>query len=537
MIFNSSACTACVFAGFALFCTIVYRLTARLYYRIVKKQHDLWYTVAMKINALSEKRETEILRRLEEAGFEGYFVGGCVREAIRREMAQTADRKATPDRCGEESCREVITDTDIATDARPEQVKTVFHDMTVLDTGIKHGTVTVLFPTGGLRTPEGSAEDADRESQCGGRIPVEITTYRIDGEYSDGRHPESVQFTSGLEEDLARRDFTVNAIACNRHGELTDPFGGAADIEARIIRAVGDPEQRFREDGLRIMRALRFAAKLGYDIEPGTSEALSVCKGLLADISAERIYSELCRLVTGEGAGEIIRKHTDVLGVVIPELLPMKGFAQNNPYHRYDVLEHCIRTMEAVETREDNIVYMKLAALFHDIGKPETYSEDENGIGHFYGHPSASCRICRDIMNRLHADSFTKDRLCRIVKYHDLVFEKDRRLLKRWMNRFGADVLSDILEVKKADNFATGNMENGLKVKFDEIRAMMEQILDEQQCFSLRDLAVDGRDIIAAGIEPGPEVGLVLKRLLADVIDEKLPNDKDVLMDNILTEN
>lgn len=490
----------------------------------------------MKINALSEKRETEILRRLEEAGFEGYFVGGCVREAIRKEMAQTSDRKVTSGGCGEESPREVITDTDIATDARPEQVKAVFHDMTVLDTGIKHGTVTVLFPADELRTPEGPADDVNMENQ-GGRIPVEITTYRIDGKYSDGRHPESVQFTSSLEEDLARRDFTVNAIACDRHGKLTDPFGGAADIEARIIRAVGDPEQRFREDGLRIMRALRFAAKLGYDIEPGTSEALSVCKGLLADISAERIYSELCKLVTGERAGDMVRRYTDVLGVVIPELLPMKGFAQNNPYHRYDVLEHCVRAMEAVETMEDNAVYMKLAALFHDIGKPETYSEDENGIGHFYGHPSVSCRVCRDIMNRLHADNFTKDRLCRIVKYHDLVFEKDRRLLKRWMNRFGADIMLEILEIKKADNFATGNMEDSLKVKFDEIRQMMEQILDEQQCFSLRDLAVSGRDVIAAGVEPGPEVGCVLKRLLSDVIDEKLPNDKDVLMDNILTKN
>ncbi len=469
----------------------------------------------MKINALSEKRETEILRRLEEAGFEGYFVGGCVREAIRKEMAQAADRDGG-----------AATDTDIATDARPEQVKAVFHDMTVLDTGLKHGTVTVLFP------PEDTAKDNAGESQ-GGRIPVEITTYRIDGEYSDSRHPESVQFTSSLEQDLARRDFTVNAIACDRHGVLTDPFGGAADIEARIIRAVGDPEKRFREDGLRIIRALRFAAKLGYDIEPGTAEALSGCRELLRDISAERIYSELCKLVTGESAGDIVRKYTDVLGVVIPELLPMKGFAQNNPYHRYDVLEHCIRAMEAVETSEDNAVYMKLAALFHDIGKPETYSEDEKGIGHFYGHPSVSCRICRDIMNRLHADNFTKSRLCRIVKYHDLVFEKDRRLLKRWMNRFGADVMLEILEIKKADNFATGNMEESLRVKFDEIRQIMEQILDEQQCFSLRDLAVNGTDVIAAGVEPGPEVGRVLKELLAEVIDEKLPNDREVLIDHI----
>ena len=233
----------------------------------------------------------------------------------------------------------------------------------------------------------------------------------------------------------------------------------------------------------------------------------------------------------------MVRRYTDVLGVVIPELLPMKGFAQNNPYHRYDVLEHCVRAMEVVETSEENAVYMKLAALLHDIGKTETYSEDENGIGHFYGHPSVSCRVCRDIMNRLHADNFTKDRLCRIVKYHDLVFEKDRRLLKRWMNRFGADVMLEILEIKKADNFATGNMEESLKVKFDEIRQMMEQILEEQQCFCLKDLAIDGRDVIAAGVEPGPEVGRVLKRLLTDVIDEELPNDKDVLREHILTEN
>lgn len=477
----------------------------------------------MNIRTLTEKNEIEILERLENAGFEGYFVGGCVREAVRKEQASAAGTLGVK---GEYTPRE--TDTDIATDALPAQVKAVFQDMTVIDTGIKHGTVTVLFPVDA--EPGLQNEDDDIKPAV---VPVEITTYRIDGDYKDNRHPDDVKFTSSITEDLARRDFTVNAIACSRNGDLIDPFGGVIDIEAGIIRAVGEPEKRFREDGLRIIRALRFAAVLGYEIEENTAAAMRECRQLLRGIAAERIYSEFCKLVTGCGAGNIIRDYADIIGEFIPELMAMEGFQQHNPYHRYDVLEHCIRAMEAVKTNDDNRVYMKLAAIFHDIGKPETYSMDDNGIGHFYGHPAISCTLCRRILKRLKADAFTADRVCTIVKYHDLVFEKDPRILKRWMNRFSPEILFEILEIKKADNFATGNMGEELRIKFEDIGKLMTEILEEQQCFSMKDLAVSGRDVIAAGTSPGPEVGRILNSLLDDVMDEKIPNDRNKLLEQI----
>ena len=444
------------------------------------------------------KHGENLIQALEEAGYEAYYVGGCVRDAIM-------------DRIG--------GDIDITTSATPEEVKEVFESRRVIETGIQHGTVTVLDDYG---------------------VPFEITTFRTDGSYSDNRHPDSVQFVRNLKEDLQRRDFTINAIAMDIRGNLVDPFGGEADIAAGIIRTVGDPDARFGEDALRIMRAMRFAAVLGDDakafaIEEKTSEAMFRNKELLANVSAERIFVELKKLVVGKNAGNVIRQYIDILGVVIPQMLPMKGFDQKNPYHRYDVLEHCIRAMEVIKTTKENAEYMKLAALLHDIGKPDTFFIGEDGVGHMYGHPARGEEIVREIMQQLKADRFTTERIASLIKYHDLVFQNDEKLMKKWMNKYGAELLLEILHIKRADNIATGNMSRELVEKFNQVEATIREILKSEECFSLKDLAIDGKDVLLIGGEKGkkegPWVGEVLDAVLEEVIDEIVDNDRPALLE------
>ena len=527
-----------------------------------------------------------ILQRLESAGFEAYLVGGCVREILRAEQnAERAELRAGSGAPG--GCTDIRTDIDITTNARPEEILQEFQDMPVIETGLKHGTVTVLVPQGmkGARlAPQRSKEgplvpqegpqpgsDAPvdfslfgrlESAPPGSRIPIEITTYRVDGDYSDGRHPDEVRFVTSLTEDLRRRDFTVNAIAMDLHGEIKDPFGGQQDLEAGIIRAVGDPETRFREDGLRILRALRFAAVLtrrpagnglyiepagdgpcielaieGFHIEPATEAALFQCAPLLQKISAERIFIELKKLVCGPAAGSVVREYVDILGEVIPELMTIKGFEQHNPYHNYDVLEHCIRALEAVRTTPENETYMKLTALLHDIGKPGVFTRDENGIGHFYGHPQAGAEIVERILRRLKVDRATEERIVTLVHYHDLVFQEDDRLLKRWMNRHTPQVLLEILEIKRADNIATGNVSQELLDKFGRIEQQIKRIWREAEagriCFQLKDLAVRGSDLIETGIPKGPEIGRILQELLEAVIDGEAPNEKPALLKRV----
>lgn len=449
------------------------------------------------MDILLTRKETMALEMLEVAGCEAYFVGGCVRDVLMKKN---------------------IGDIDVTTDALPEQVKEIFKGHSVIETGIKHGTVTVILHLG--------------ENEIS--APIEITTYRSDGIYSDSRHPDNVSFVRKLEEDLARRDFTVNAMACDLRGKVIDLYGGRKDLAAKIIRTVGDPDERFKEDALRIMRGLRFAAVLGFEIEEKTAAAMEENKSLLKDISAERIFIEFKKLLAGDHAGDVLRKYVDVLADVLPEIAAMKGFEQHNPYHKYDVLEHCIRAMEAVRTSSDNIDEMKMAALFHDIGKPDTYFMDDEGIGHFYGHPKKSEELVRSILERLKADKATLERVSVLVKYHDLLFDKDERLLKRWMNKLGPDVLGEILEIKLADNFATGNMSPELESKFNDIRDMMADIIVQEQCFSLKKLAVKGDDLIEAGMKPGPEVGGVLQQMLDAVIDGECDNKKEALMERFL---
>ncbi len=452
------------------------------------------------------------LLMLNSAGYEAYFVGGYVRDFLMG--------------------KGYSYDIDITTNALPDDIKRIFSSMRTVDTGIAHGTVKVIvkFPAADIIKGK---DDVCLNSPYGAEhgLSMEITTYRRDGRYSDNRHPDSVNFVSSLEEDLGRRDFTMNAIACDAEGSIKDPFGGRQDMDNRMIRAVGEPEKRFEEDGLRILRALRFSAVLGFSVEPKTAQAIFDCKAFLRNISPERSFSEFKKLVCGKNAGEVIRKYTDVLGEIVPELCAMKGFNQRNEYHKYDVLEHCVRAMEAVNTTAENVEYMKLAALFHDVGKPETFSADDSGTGHFYGHPSAGERIVLEILSRFKADGFTSERVSKLIKYHDIIFEKNRGLLKKWMNRFTPQVLLEILEIKKADNFATGSMSDELRCKFDDIEKMIKQILKENQCFSLKDLAVTGSDLIKAGMKPGPEMGILLQYLLEKVIDDEIPNEKKQLLD------
>ncbi len=460
-------------------------------------------------NERTLKIASALLKRLNTAGFEAYLVGGCVRDMI-MDISSEDDRE---------------NDIDIATAALPCETEEVFSDMRVAETGIKHGTVTVTPPKDHIAKVS-AAESILFE----GGWNAEITTFRCDGSYSDGRHPDEVGFVSTIEEDLSRRDFTMNAIALDTEGNILDFFGGREDISRRVIRAVGDPERRFREDALRIMRALRFAACLGFDIEEETEKAAFECKTMLRNISAERFFGEFRRLAAGNYAGEVIRKYTEIIGEVMPELLKMKGFSQNNPYHRYDVLEHCVRAMEKIETTRENREYMKIAALIHDIGKPDTYSEDEKGMGHFYDHASAGSVKAEKLLRRMKTDGAMLRRICAIVKYHSLIFEKDEALLKKWMNRFTPELLFEILELKKADNYATGNASEELIEKLDDVKIMMERILEESQCFSLKDLAVNGNDLISAGLEEGPRIGKLLRTLLDMVIEEKIENKREALL-------
>ncbi len=438
-----------------------------------------------------------LIETLEAAGYEAYYIGGCVRDAI-------MDREGG--------------DIDITTSATPDEVKAVFDEKRVIETGIEHGTVTILDDEG---------------------VPFEITTFRTEGTYSDKRHPDRVSFVRDLKEDLQRRDFTINAIAMDIRGGIHDPFNGAADIEAGIIRTVGDADERFGEDALRIMRAMRFASALGnntkvFVIESATEEAMFRNKALLKNVSAERIFVEFKKLVTGIHSGNVIRQYVDILGVVIPDLLLMKGFEQHNPYHRYDVLEHCVRSMDVVRTTPENGAHMKMAALFHDIGKPEMFFVGKDGIGHMYGHPLKGEEMVREIMKRLKADRFTSDRVALLVRHHDLLFRTDEKLLKKWLNKFGEEILLEILHLKHADNIATGNMSKELEDMFNEVEEMIVRIVEAGECFSLKDLAIGGRDLLeleeAKEKTEGPWVGDVLNMILDEVIDGKLENERSGLL-------
>ena len=422
----------------------------------------------------------EILKTLEAAGYGAWCVGGCVRDALLDRMPG---------------------DWDVTTSARPEETMALFAGRAV-PTGLRHGTVTVKTEQGG----------------------VEITTLRRDGAYRDHRRPETVTFTDSLEEDLRRRDFTINAMAADLQGTLYDPLGGRADLTAKVLRCVGEPDRRFGEDALRILRGLRFAAELGVTVHPDTAVAIHRNRELLRAIAPERIWAELKKLVSGKWAAEVLRAYPDVAGVFWPEILPMVGFDQRNPHHCYDVWEHTLHALDAAPP--DSV--LRWAVLFHDMGKPECFALDTQGLGHFMGHGVVSRRIADGVMDRLRFDNAAKERIGELVEWHDHRVETEKGI-RRMLNRFGERNFRYLLAIQRADNMGQAEEFRGRQKEIDRIEAMLDRELEKGSCFSLKQLAVNGNDLLGLGLS-GPAVGRTLQGLLDQVMDGTLPNDRDALL-------
>lgn len=420
---------------------------------------------------------------LQSAGFEAYAVGGCVRDSL---LGKTPN------------------DWDITTSAKPEDMKSVFADFHCIDTGIKHGTVTVVI---------------DGE-------PLEITTFRLDGEYEDNRHPKSVTFTSNLGADLGRRDFTVNAMAYSKMTGTVDLFGGQNDLKNKIIRCVGDPDRRFNEDALRILRALRFASALDFEIEEKTAQSLLKNRALLGNISEERIAKELLKLVCGKGAKRILTDFAPVLFEILPELQPMYKNSHDNPHHCYDIYEHTLIAVESIDPEPT----LRFAMLLHDCGKPAVKKFDENGVAHFYGHQRISAEISAQILARLKVSNKFRDEILFLVSNHDRweLYENTEKM-PRYLSKFGLDGVLNLLKVMRADVLAQS----------PEYRYRLDQIADAEEtaknlaaqkpCLSLSELQINGRTLMDIGIPQGRKLGAVLAQLLDEVIDGVTKNTQEAL--------
>lgn len=423
-----------------------------------------------------------IIKTIEEAGFEAYAVGGCVRDSL---LLREPD------------------DWDITTSAKPEQIKALFRK--TIDTGIAHGTVTVMMRHKGY----------------------EVTTYRIDGEYEDSRHPKEVTFTLDLLEDLRRRDFTINAMAYNDRSGIVDAFCGMGDLDNKIIRAVGEPKARFEEDALRIMRAVRFSAQLGYEIEENTRKAIRALAGNLRHISAERIQVELVKLVQSPHPEKIRDLYEmGISKVFMPEFDAIMETEQNNPHHMYSVGEHTIRAMMAAEADKN----LRLAMLFHDFGKSRCKTTDEEGVDHFHGHSAKSEEMSKEILKRLKFDNDTIHIVSRLVQNHDYDIVPEKKYVRRAVNRIGEDIFGLLLKVKQADLDAQSDyLKEEKQQKLCRIKELYQEILEDEECTSLRMLAVKGTDLIAWGMQPGKEIGEMLARLLEEVLDNPQNNQKEKL--------
>ena len=423
------------------------------------------------------------LEKLNSAGFDAYLVGGGVRDAL----------------MGFEP-----KDYDITTSALPSQTAQVFASERLIETGIKHGTVTVLID----------------------KTPLEITTFRIDGRYTDFRHPDSVMFSLELSDDLSRRDFTVNSLAYHPAEGVIDFFDGREDITRQIIRCVGSPEQRFQEDALRILRAIRFSSVLGFIIEDKTAAAIHAQRALLRHVSAERIFSEFVKLLCGKNVRAVLEDYIDVIGEFVPEAFKMHGCAQNCIYHRYDVLRH---TAVAVESVPADPV-LRLAAFFHDIGKPETKTTEKNGTDHFYGHAAISTKIAEQTLISLRADNKTVKDVTLLVQRHDVPIEETEKSVKRALGKLSEDGFFRMLQLKRADTAAQASFCHERFSYYDRLEDLARNILAQGDCLSLQQLAVNGSDLIHAGIPEGKEIGELLRILLDAVLDGKLPNEKTALL-------
>ncbi len=427
-----------------------------------------------------------IIQELEKCGHEAYMVGGCVRDSV-------LGRKPH--------------DYDICTSATPDEILKAFPDEEIIPTGLQHGTVTILI----------------------NKEPFEVTTYRIDEDYSDNRRPDNVTFTKNLVEDLRRRDFTINAMAYNPKTGLIDPFNGMEDIKYKKIRCVGSAEDRFNEDALRILRAIRFEAQLGFAGLPETMFEIERQYDRLKNISIERINSEFCKIVASEQFCVELVLYPNVFSLFIPELKDLIGFQQNNPYHAYDVFDH---TVHAIEKCESDDLVVRLAVFFHDFGKPHSYQDGEDGIRHFKGHGKVSAEITDSIMKRLRFDNETRNNVVELVYYHDATFEVGNKYVKRWLNKIGEKQFRRLLEIRKADiKEQKPDYEESRIEKVNNIENILEEILSEKSCFSLKDLAVNGNDVKEVmKLKEGKDIGYWLNEILKRVIDGELENNKDDLV-------
>ena len=432
---------------------------------------------------------SDLVSRLENAGFSAYAVGGCVRDTLLSLQPH---------------------DWDLCTSARPEEMQEVFRGERVVETGLKHGTLTVVI----------------------GRVPYEITTFRTDGSYTDHRHPDSVTFVRDVAGDLSRRDFTVNAMAYSPRSGLVDLFGGQEDLARRVIRCVGVPEERFREDALRILRALRFASVFDFSVDPETDQALRLLAPSMKDVAAERIREELLKLLCGAGAGRILRDYPDVLSVIIPEIASMVGYDQKNHHHHFDLWEHTVRGVENIPPEPD----LRLTMLLHDTGKLSVRTFDDRGEAHYRGHQAASAAIAERVTADLRCDRQTMDRVVRLVRFHDIPLRTDsgavnldRSFLLRRLNRFGEKDLRALFLIHWADRIATGHSSREREdARMAERMNALDALLAEKPCFTLKDLAVNGNDLKALGLK-GPALGDALQKLLEAVMDGQVPNEKKQL--------
>lgn len=423
-----------------------------------------------------------ILDRLELAGYEAYLVGGFVRDTI----------------IGREP-----SDCDITTNARPEEIQKVFQNYPTLDIGKAHGTIGVIIEK-----------------------LYEVTTYRVDGTYTDGRHPDRVTFTSSLKEDLLRRDFRINAIALDVNGDIQGVPGYEEDLRNHRITAVGNPDKRFQEDALRIMRGVRFAAQLDYEIESNTAEAIHRNRHLLSNIAAERIRVELDKTLMAPNPAPVLRLFRDVFAQVIPELAETFDFNQNNPYHCYDVYEHILHVVENIPPERE----LRLAALFHDIGKPRCYTQDR-GRGHFYHHEQVSADMARSIMKRLRYDRKTTEAVTQLVEVHGRVFSPTCKYARRQLSQLGEEQTLRLIALERADVQSQAPEYREERVRhIDEFHRIVDQVAEEEGAFKVKDLAVKGTDLLALGIPQGPAIGEMLYRLFLMVLEEELPNQRDELL-------
>lgn len=431
---------------------------------------------------LLESRVLTALYRLQRHGHEAFIVGGCIRDSL---MGNTPK------------------DWDICTSALPQETAACFPDYPQIETGLKHGTLTIVLDD----------------------LPLEITTYRIDGSYSNLRQPDSVGFSSSLQEDLARRDFTINAMAYNPEAGLIDPYNGQQDIQRGIIRCVGNADTSFQEDALRIMRALRFASQLGFQMADDAAQSIHANRQLLRALAVERLADELTRILQGAEVVPVLLAYADVLEVFIPEISPMLGLAQNTPYHEYDVWRHTLKSIALVPPTK----VLRLTMLLHDSGKPAMHTTDANGVDHFKQHRIKSAEIAQTVLERLRYDNETVSAVVELVGYHDIPIEVSA--VRKWLYRIGPQRFKQLLEVKTADDLAKAPGYQAARLAhIADLWEAFAEVVKSGQCFQLKDLAVNGEDLLALGIEPGPQLGFMLNELLLNVMEDQLPNVKAALL-------